>query len=146
MKRVLTIAAFILMVSSVAMAGNSATPANWTEATPEGMAEAGFEYLLKGEFVKMADAWFDDFDPKMMSEEKYELAKRQYVSQMPMVGKCSRYELLDRKEYGKSVVKLKYIAFTERTPLFFTFVYYKPDQEWLAGSISFSDKVSSLDE
>ncbi|MBI9078546.1 MAG: hypothetical protein JEY79_02240 [Pseudodesulfovibrio sp.] len=138
MKRVLAITALILMISSVAMAASS--------ATPEDMAEAGFEHLLKGEFVKMADAWFDDFDPKQMSEEKSELAKRQYVAQMPMAGKCSRYELLDRKEYGKSVVKLKYIAFTERTPLFFTFIYFKPDQDWLAATIRFNDKVSSLDD
>ncbi|QGY39921.1 hypothetical protein GM415_07205 [Pseudodesulfovibrio cashew] len=146
MKWILTITAFILMASSAAIAANSGTPANWTEATPESMAEAGFDLMLKGEYIKMAETWFDDFDSSQMDPDKLELAKRQYVTQMPMVGKCIRYELAARKEYGKSVVKLTYIVFAEKTPLFFTFLYCKPDQNWTALNISFSDKWADLDK
>ena len=145
MKRVLAITALFLMISSAAMAGNSAAPANWTEATPESMAEAGFELLLKGEYGKMADTWFDAFAPNQSDPDKLELAKRQYVTQMSMVGKCSRYDLAVRKDYGKSLVKLKYIVFTEKTPLIFTFLYCKPDQDWTALNISFSDEWADLD-
>ncbi|BCS88573.1 hypothetical protein [Pseudodesulfovibrio sediminis] len=138
MKRILAITALFLMISSVAMAENN--------ATPESMAEAGFELMMKGEYVKTADTWFDSFDPSQMDPDRIEVAKRQFVAQMPMVGKCSRYDLAVRKDYGKSVVKLKYIVFTEKTPLFFTFLYCKPDQEWTALNINFSDEYTDLDE
>jgi hypothetical protein len=146
MKRILACTILILLLSAPAMAESGETPANWTEATPESMAEAGFKHLVQGDYVKMVEEWFNGFDPTQMGGEKAELAKRQYLAQMPLVGKCSRYELAVRKMYGKSLIKLKYIAFTEKAPIFFTFIYYKPDQEWLAANISFSDEVSTLDE
>lgn len=146
MKRVLTALLFIVVCSSGALAGKDAVPSNWQEAAPEGLAEAGFALMLKGDYVKMAEEWFSHFDPALISKDQIDLAKRQFVVQMPMAGKAKRYELVSRKQYGKSIVRLKYLVVTEKFPLFFSFYYYKPDQEWTTLNVTFSDKFMSLEE
>lgn len=145
MKRFLAVLILMVLCSGSALAASDPVPSNWQDAKPEALAEAGFILMMKGDYAGMAEEWFSHFDPEMVSQDKVDLAKRQYVAQMPMLGKVKRYELLTRKEFGQSVVKLKYLVITSKTPLFFTFIYFKPDDEWTAMTINFNDKVESLE-
>jgi len=62
---------------------------NRQEASPEGLADAGFALMLKGDFVKMADEWFSRFDPQFIGQDKLNVAKRQFVTQLPLVRESS---------------------------------------------------------
>ncbi len=113
MKRILAVILFIFMLSGGAMAGSKAVPSNWQEATPEGMAEAGLDLLLKGDYAAMVDKFFETADRKLFGEEKVLLLKRQIVAQLPTYEKYLRYEFIRREAYGKSLVKLKYLVVGE---------------------------------
>ena len=43
-------------------------------------------------------------------------------------------------------MKLKYLVVTGKFPLYFTFIYYRPDNDWKALTVTFSDEYKSLEE
>jgi hypothetical protein len=144
MKQVLAITALFLMISTAALADSSAISAGWTEATPEAMTEASLELLLKGDYVSMATKIFENGDPRFIDKDKVEMAKRQFVAHLPTHEKYLRYEFVEKKMYGESVVRLTYIAISESAPVTFTIHYHKPKEEWQLLHFSFSDKKEAL--
>jgi hypothetical protein len=144
MKRILAAAILFLMLPCTAMAGTNEVPADWTEATPEAMAEAGLDLLLQGKYAAMIDKLFESSDRNAFDESKLDLFKRQSLAQLPMYEKILRYELAEKKTFGESTVRLIYIVISEKCPLIFTFHFFRPKDDWTIYSFNFSDSKEAL--
>jgi hypothetical protein len=57
-----------------------------------------------------------------------------------LIGNYYGYEIVTVNEKGESYVLIKCMVKHDRQPLFFTFVFYKPQQQWRLISLKFDDQ------
>jgi len=73
-----------------------------------------------------------------------DLMKRQVSAGLPVYGKVLRYEFIDQKALGSSVVLLSYMLVMEKHPLIWHFFFYRPDKTWVADTVVFNDQYQGI--
>ncbi len=142
MRRVTTIlAAALLLAGSMVNADQKVAGTREPKAAAEqflsgirdGKIEAAYDALLVG-------------SPIAEQGQQYMLLKGQTQSQMQLFGKPLDYEFLCQKDVGKSIVTLKYVVRYEKDAITWTFVFYRPKDEWLVTAIKYLPTTVYLSE
>lgn len=76
---------------------------------------------------------------------EFETLKGQIRMQLPLIkdrfGDSLGYEFMVQDEMGLSVKRIVYLQKLERHVLLWTFVFYRPENEWLLNTFHFSDMI-----
>jgi hypothetical protein len=106
-----------------------------------------FTYEEKG-IVDAVDFIFstNDFLNQNSIDEIAEL-KNQLVSTTSLLGNFTGYELIANRAVGSNLRLLSYLIKYEKQPLRFTFVFYKPEDNWVIQNFSFDGNlIEELEE
>lgn len=99
----------------------------------DGKIETAYDSLLVG-------------SPILEQAQQYMLLKGQTQSQMQLFGQALDYEFLQQKEIGKSILILKYVLRYEKDGVTWTFVFYRPKDQWLVTAIRYLPSIQYLSE
>ncbi len=111
--------------------------------------KAAAEQFLSGIRDSKIEAAYDALlvgSPIAEQGQQYMLLKGQTQSQMQLFGKPLDYEFLCQKDVGKSIVTLKYVVRYEKDAITWTFVFYRPKDEWLVTAIKYLPTTVYLSE
>jgi hypothetical protein len=107
------------------------------------------EQFLAGVGGGKIDAAYDALlvgSPILEQAQQYMLLKGQTQSQMQLFAKALDYEFLQQKEIGKSLLVLKYVLRYEKDAVTWTFVFYRPKDQWVITAIRYLPSIQYLSE
>ena len=114
-------------------------------AEPESVVETYMKGVLSGE----AAAAFEDLMKHSRLDElkprEIELVKGQIQQGFSLYGAPSGYELVAKKVYGESIVRLIYLTKHSDLPLVWNFFFYRAADSWQLLNFDFNDQLNSLD-
>jgi hypothetical protein len=105
--------------------------------------------ILDAFFTLYGEGKTDDAVDYIFETNQYLLAAQQQISSMKeklktitsVIGQYYGYEKIIQKEAGASYKYVRCMVKHDRQPLFFTFIFYKPDQKWQLQTVKFDDKL-----
>ena len=84
---------------------------------------------------------------KGASKEEIEALTNHLVATSSLLGKFTGYELIANRAVGPNLQLLSYLIKYEKQPLRFTFVFYKPGDNWVIQNFSFDGNlIEELEE
>ena len=113
------------------------------KASYKKMTESFMTGILQNEVDKSCDELFLN-SPLSKYPEKVKYLKEQIKPVINVYGKPFDYEFIKKQKYGDSIVRLVYIAKTNRLPLTWEFYFYKATSDWKIIHITFNDQYDLL--
>ena len=128
----------ILLTTSAALAETqSPAPAE----PPKARAEQFLAGLVAGDVDASFDKLFADSRSSQPKSEWIDPMKRQLSEGLPARGKPLRFELVEERPVGSSVLLLTYVLVMERHPVVLKFIFYRPEKTWIMDTIRFDDQL-----
>jgi hypothetical protein len=125
--------AFLLLLASCNKSNN-----------PKPFVDDFFNAYQSGNIVKALDNLFDTnkwFTASSNGEiEKLKNDMPLYLTQL---GEYYGYNLISEKTIGESFVIYTYLVKYERQPLRFTFIFYKPNNNWVLYNFKYDDNIEN---
>ncbi len=88
------------------------------------------DYLFK------TNKWFEK------NQESVSTVKYQLRNALEILGEYNGYEEITEKSIGESYVLRSYLVKYDRQPLRFTFIFYKPKDNWILQNFKFDDSLA----
>lgn len=135
---------FLLGLALIAISYNNA----FAQKTPEQVIEKFF-FAYKNNKPTSAVNYIFSTNPwiKERSKDQVESLKVQLQNTVSLIGDYYGYEPITSRQVGESLVLYSYLIKYERQPLRFTFIFYKPSEEWMIQNFKFdSDIDEELEE
>jgi len=133
MKKVVFIASFILFIGKIA-----------AQQEYEQMVDQFFSIYAKDAPEKALDFIFTTNPYMDINSEQVKKIKVQLGTVTGLIGDFYGYELMQKEEFAPSLVSLVYLVKHKRQPLYYTFVFYKPNEKWQILNIRFDDKLENV--
>jgi len=119
----------------------------------ESKAQEGIDDILKTFFQYYGEGKTDQAVDYVFSTNTYLGSAQQQIIGIKeklktitsVIGTYYGYEKVIQKEMGKSYIIVKCMVRHDRQPLFFSFMFYRPDQKWQLQSLRFDDKLEDDD-
>jgi hypothetical protein len=115
-----------------------------SQDTPKGKAEQFLSGIVAGDLEKSFDKLFAGSPTAAVKPEMVDLMKRQTSAGLPLYGKALRFEPVEERHLGASVVVLSYMLVMEKHPLIWHFFFYRPDKTWLTDTVFFNDQYQGI--
>jgi hypothetical protein len=112
--------------------------------SPKARAEQFLAGMVAGDVEKSFDKLFAGSPTLAAKPDMIDLMKRQTSAGLPLYGKVLRYEFIQEKSFGASVVLLSYMLITEKHPLIWHFFFFRPDKAWIADTVVFNDQYQGI--
>jgi len=113
----------------------------FSQDTPQDLVDTFFETYQEKDIVEAVDYIFSTNPWMSQGEDVVTILKNQINTQLTedVVGKYYGHEVMTTKTIGESVVYVTYLVKYDRQPIRFTFIFYKPDEEWRIHKFSYKD-------
>jgi hypothetical protein len=138
----------VVAVAAVCAIGMSDVPAQETapsQRDPKAAAEEFLAGVRDGKIETAYDALMVG-SPVLEQPQQYLLLKGQTQSQMQLFGKALDFEFLKQREVGSSLLILKYILRYEKDAMTWTFVFYRPKDQWVVTALRYLPSVQYLSD
>jgi len=133
MKKFLFIASFVLFTFGA-----------YAQQDYENIVDQFFTLYSKEAPEKAVDFLFTTNPYMDINSEQAKKIKVQLGTVTALIGDFFGYELMRKEQLAPSLVSLTYLVKHKRQPLYYTFVFYKPNDKWQILNVRFDDKLENV--
>jgi hypothetical protein len=117
----------------------------WAQTEPAAIVDAYWNGVLAGDSSAAFDTLMAHSHLDALKPREIELLKGQIQQAFSIFGAPSGYEMVSRKPYGSSVMRLVYVTKHRDLPLVWNFYFYQPTKDWQLVNLHFNDQLQNLD-
>ncbi len=91
--------------------------------------------------LKAIDYAFNNNKWIKSNTETIESLKTQFASTLKLLGEFYGYEEITEKTIGKNILLRSYLLKYDLQPIRFTFIFYKPNEDWRVQNFKYDDSI-----
>ncbi|MCX7697069.1 MAG: hypothetical protein N2Z72_05175 [Bacteroidales bacterium] len=114
------------------------------QSSYEEIVDRFFQIYSKEAPEKALDYVFSTNPYMDVQSEQVKNIKMRLGTVTALIGDFYGYEKMIVHEYAPSLVSVTYLVKHKRQPLYYTFVFYKPEKNWQILNIRFDDKLENV--
>lgn len=118
--------------------------ASWAQTSYEEIVDRFFQIYSKEAPEKALDYVFSTNPYMDANSEQAKSIKTRLGTVTALIGDFYGYEKMVVHEYAPSLVSVTYLIKHKRQPLYYTFVFYRPEKNWQILNIRFDDKLENV--
>lgn len=111
---------------------------------PQQLLDKFFSLYQKEGSASALDYLFSSNIYLSQNQDGLEKIKQQLQGLIDVIGAYKDFELHDQNNFGSNFQMYRYVVRYQRQPLLFTFILYRPDNEWLFQNFLYDPNLDEL--